>query len=559
MRKKGFTLIELLAVIIILAILMIIAVPNILSTLATARSSAFINQAQSIYKSAEQQYVIDTMSGTASTCYDKSNLNLGSVSSTISFTVQMNSSAGTVSSLTITDIGQQLTASGTTINNITLGTYNSSALSCSGSGSGSESSQTPTTYTEALLNGADPVLAGDLVPVVITQATGGNDFIVTKADTTEEWYKYGDSEWANAVRLVASPSGSYSAGDEIAHSDISAYFVWIPKYKYKIFNMGNYSSAGTIETSARPSIQIEFGTTNTTDVLTGDTQSCATPGTTGGSGNCAVDRWMTHPAFLAFNKTGMWVGKFETTGTTSSNTISTMTVLPGVTPINNVTVNEIFTKALAYDGDSTNAVLDSHMMKNTEWGAVSYLAHSTYGMGVKNIYINNYNNSGRRTGCVGAGTDTTESTTCANEWYSTTGYNGSITGNITGIYDMSGGVWEYVAGFRNVESGNIGSSGLAVTSTTGDNAKYFDVYDSTSTSTAYNKRILGDATGEMGPINSSHISSWYGDYAYFVRSSYPWFLRGGRSDSGSNAGLFYFDYDMGGANAGSGFRLVLAP
>ena len=40
--KKDFTLIELLTVIIILAILMIIAVPNILSTLATARSGAFI-------------------------------------------------------------------------------------------------------------------------------------------------------------------------------------------------------------------------------------------------------------------------------------------------------------------------------------------------------------------------------------------------------------------------------------------------------------------------------------------------------------------------------------
>ena len=84
--KKGFTLIELLAVIIILAILMIIAVPNILSTLSTARSSAFITQAQSIYKSAEKLYMIDQMSGNASSCYDTSNLNnyfyFGSLSKT---------------------------------------------------------------------------------------------------------------------------------------------------------------------------------------------------------------------------------------------------------------------------------------------------------------------------------------------------------------------------------------------------------------------------------------------------------------------------------------------
>ena len=130
--KKGFTLIELLAVIIILAILMIIAVPNILSTLATARSSAFITQAESVYKAAEQQYIIDTMTGTASSCYDKNNLNLGSISSTISFTVQM-SNNGTVSSITINDSGQQLKASGTTMNNIALTTYANETLSCSGS------------------------------------------------------------------------------------------------------------------------------------------------------------------------------------------------------------------------------------------------------------------------------------------------------------------------------------------------------------------------------------------------------------------------------------------
>ena len=107
MEKKGFTLIELLAVIIILAILMIIAVPNILTTLSTARSSAFITQAESIWKGVEQQYIIDTMSGNASTCYDRNNMNLGSISSTVSFTVTMNTSNGTVSNITITDTGQQ--------------------------------------------------------------------------------------------------------------------------------------------------------------------------------------------------------------------------------------------------------------------------------------------------------------------------------------------------------------------------------------------------------------------------------------------------------------------
>ena len=124
---------------------------------------------------------------------------------------------------------------------------------------------------------------------------------------------------------------------------------------------------------------------------------------------------------------------------------------------------------------------------------------------------------------------------------------------------MSGGVWEYVAGFRNVSSGNVGSSGLSVTNTTGDNAKYFDVYDnSVDSDTAYNKRILGDAIGELGPFQS-YVSSWYDDYALFVYSSYPWFGRGGSVGSGSGAGLFGFDHFSGGGNTGRGFRLVLAP
>ncbi len=130
--KKGFTLIELLAVIIILAILMIIAVPNILSTLATAKTQAFITQAQSIYKASEKQYLMDQMSGTACSCYDSSNLDLSSISSTVSFSVNMGVN-GTVSSIAVTDSGQSLKATGTTINNIALTTYSNETLSCSGS------------------------------------------------------------------------------------------------------------------------------------------------------------------------------------------------------------------------------------------------------------------------------------------------------------------------------------------------------------------------------------------------------------------------------------------
>ena len=57
---------------------------------------------------------------------------------------------------------------------------------------------------------------------------------------------------------------------------------------------------------------------------------------------------------------------------------------------------------------------DSHMMKNSEWGAVAYLSKSKYGLNGTNIYINNatLNNSTSSvyavTGCCGKTENATE-------------------------------------------------------------------------------------------------------------------------------------------------------
>ena len=119
MNKKGFTLIELLAVIIILAILMIIAVPNILTTLQTAREQAFKTQAQSIWKAAEQQFIIDSMTGSGFTCYmdtattenktagKASTLNLGSLGSGVHYAVTLNAK-GEVTKIEALDTNQKL-------------------------------------------------------------------------------------------------------------------------------------------------------------------------------------------------------------------------------------------------------------------------------------------------------------------------------------------------------------------------------------------------------------------------------------------------------------------
>ena len=405
-------------------------------------------------------------------------------------------------------------------------------------------------YKEALLNGTDPVLSDNLVPVVIS-----DDGTVTKADTNTEWYKYEDKKWANAI-ILSDDTQTYNNGDTIPEDNIEAYFVWIPKYSYQIFNLGTtdgYTSSKPNSSNPKE-IQIKFGTTNTSDSNNGE---CTTPMTSGASGNCKVGDYMTSPAFISMNTNGLWVAKFETTGSTTN-----IKVKPNQTSLRNINVKTMFETAYNYKRDN-----DSHMMKNTEWGAVAYLSHSKYGINTE-VRINN--NSSMLTGY--AATDNADETKFPGTYgtdssvtlpYNTsTGYKASTTGNITGIYDMSGGAHEYMASLR---SETYGSSGFTSTTLKAYNSKYYDEYNKNSDTSTYSKRILGDATGEMGPFyyyldgdNNNRIhNNWNDDYSSFINLSNPWFHRSGNFDNGTLAGLFEFRRNTGALSSYTGFRLVL--
>ena len=56
---------------------------------------------------------------------------------------------------------------------------------------------------------------------------------------------------------------------------------------------------------------------------------------------------------------------------------------------------------------------------------------------------------------------------------------------------------------------------------------------------------------------SSGGQSWGGDDSYFVYSGFRWFLRGGRADYGSDAGLFDSFTSGGYSSNGAGFHSVL--
>ena len=399
------------------------------------------------------------------------------------------------------------------------------------------------TYKEEILNGTDPVLTDDLVPVII--ADNGD---VKKANTGLEWYNYNNSRWANAV--VLNSEDTYEAGDTIDPQNIDAYFVWVPRYKYQISNNSQYEEyvsgePATFGSDAKK-VKIKFENKNTT----------SSAGTNNGD-------WLTHPAFVSMNTNGMWVGKFETTGDSSK-----MTVLPNTASFRGQTVKGFFDLALAY-----NSTANSHMMKNTEWGAVAYLYHSQYGRCSSNscedIRINN--NQSYLTGY--AATDVANVSSYPGSygadsaktlgWTTSTGYKASTTGNISGIYDMNGGTAEYVVGYR---TGIYGASGFASENIGNYDAKYFDTYEPTLNASDYSKRILGDATGEIGPFYyysdgdafRSH-NNWYSDISNFVYTSSPWFVRGGMYSDGVIGGIFAFQNDTGRADNSYGMRLVLAP
>ena len=95
--------------------------------------------------------------------------------------------------------------------------------------------------------------------------------------------------------------------------------------------------------------------------------------------------------------------------------------------------------------------------------------------------------------------------------------------------------------------------------------RYYDQYAYAENDETYNRRILGDATGEMGPFATAtygtqnrQIGSWYADEAWFVNHWNPWFCRGGRLIIGLGAGVGGFSDTHGRANVYYSFRVVLS-
>ena len=69
LNKKGFTLVELLAVIVVLAIIMVLTIPSVLSSLTTARQSAFLTYAKKMLNAAQEKYQSNQLVGIDGKCF----------------------------------------------------------------------------------------------------------------------------------------------------------------------------------------------------------------------------------------------------------------------------------------------------------------------------------------------------------------------------------------------------------------------------------------------------------------------------------------------------------
>jgi len=151
------------------------------------------------------------------------------------------------------------------------------------------------------------------------------------------------------------------------------------------------------------------------------------------------------------------------------------------------------------------------------------------------------------------------------------GMDASTTGNIYGVYDMSGGAWDYVMGVywdgTKLWSGysNGGNSQLAPNQHSGfngwlseDNANYTGGVPYPSNDKYYNLYTTeNDYTSAGLQHGMTETSGWYSDYAYFVSASSPWAGRGGDYALSSGAGVFNFYRSLGDAGMLYGSRAAV--
>lgn len=206
------------------------------------------------------------------------------------------------------------------------------------------------------------------------------------------------------------------------------------------------------------------------------------------------------------------------------------------------------------------SITDSHMTKNSEWGAIIYLANSQYGRDGTQIEINSKNLNNLNNLNI----------------YAVTGYSGdtpdglssSSTGNATGVFDLYGGLFEKIPAYISDGSNSINlyAQSFAVSTKNSEgyktlSTKYATVYpfneissvDSSDNFNVYQELItdiygFGDGMLEYKNYNRKYMCS---NWVFFIRGlPYNYFEY-------TNEREFSVNITAGVSEVNQGFRVIL--
>ncbi len=431
----------------------------------------------------------------------------------------------------------------------------------------------------------------NMIPVKYTGSTTNAQWtsVADPEAANSGWYDYANKQWANAVTVKKEAISKYRGFSKVVdQTDILGYWVYIPRYRYKVLRFSGSDPAVSAQ-----NFTIEFENKQSTK---------ATPTANG--------TWATHPAFTFGGKelNGIWFAKFETTGTTSQPTVlpNEMHISGYYSGINNQVGNFYSLSKTLGINDPNNvggsgftttqnnhylAKLSSHMVNNNDWGAATYLSASKYGAGYNGVQINSsaakhttYGDTYSITGCGPWKNGDTSSYGNSNDsWITHKGisvgslgtqqacstddpqraYNGSLgqlastTNNPTGIYDMSGGGWEYVAASYSDNLNNSNTNEYFGSNTA--HPPYVNTYNFKDFNSCTYQTCGGQALYETNNGTNDSAAQWNNNYAKFISASTPWLIRGGGYGNKSTAGLFYASSLNGKIFATHSLRAILAP
>lgn len=414
-------------------------------------------------------------------------------------------------------------------------------------------------------------LADGMIPIKYSSGW----YICSKDDP--EWFDYEKKLYANITLMDDLATDKHTneqikamttreqleslAGDKI--TTYGSMFVWIPRYAYKItsgYHQGgsytgysySYVSGGTYRLNER-----EVKVSGTTSIKFIDTDNYYRDGSGKVTNftSAAYYDYVVNPAFDwgEVKLEGIWVAKYEASVSDTQNyndDYAEVKYVPGknvgnkgdsLDPYVGMNMNECIARAKLLTPSSdknyygtANSVIDAHLMKNVDWGAVTYMA-----------YDSNYG-------------------TVPSVVTSQTLHGGSMNGNETGIYDMAGKNWEYVAGYVKSSSSTKSDENATYRYTLYSLAdKYKDIYPAVSTSyyqadpslimdECYSK--IGDAMFETGRCGTDDYNAWDQDWNDFPRSDWPCIVRGGAYNMGTGAGLCAVGCEIGRAMDYISFR-----